>query len=61
MSAIADLINKVLWQHTVYFQRLDLRAESYRGGMQFIPHIHSGRHTHTHTHMCAVMRGHAVK
>lgn len=27
MSAIADLINKIIWQCSVYFQGLDLRAE----------------------------------
>ena len=27
MSAIADLINKILWQSTVYFEGLDLGAE----------------------------------
>lgn len=44
MSAIADLINKVLWQCTVYFQGLDLRAESSGVGYS-LPHIHSRRHT----------------
>lgn len=47
VSAIADLINKVLWQRTVYFQRLDLRAESSGVGCR-LPHIHSRKRTHTH-------------
>lgn len=47
MSAIADLINKVLWQCTVYFQGLDLRAESSGVGYS-LPHIHSRRHTNMH-------------
>lgn len=70
MSAIADLINKVLWQRTVYFQGLDLRAE--RSGVGYsLPHIHSRRHANTtyctarartdvHTHAHAT-RGHPVK
>lgn len=50
MSAIADLINKVLWKCTVYIQGLDLRAESTGVGyslIQFIPHTLTQTRTHT--------------
>lgn len=44
MCAIADLINKVLWQCTVYFEGFDLRAEA-QGWDTVYPHIGSHRHT----------------
>lgn len=60
MSAIADLINKVLWQCTVYFQGLDLRAESSGVGYS-LPHIHSRRHANTTIlySTCAYRHAHA--
>lgn len=58
MSAIADLINKVLWQGTVYSQSLDLRAEApgwdtvYPTFMQARQHnILYSMHTHRHPRM----------
>lgn len=49
MSADADLINKLLRQHSVYFQGLDLRAEISGVGFSQIPHIHSRNHTHMYS------------
>ena len=42
MSAIADLINKVLWQRTVYFQGLDLRAEAQGWDTVYPTYTHAG-------------------
>lgn len=42
MSAIADLINKVLWQCTVYFQGLDLRAEAQGWDTVYPTYTHPG-------------------
>lgn len=49
MSAVADLINKLLRQRSVYFQGLDLRAEISGVGFSKIPHIHSRNHTHMYS------------
>lgn len=49
MSAVADLINKLLRQHSVYFQGLDLRAKISRVGISQIPHIHSRNHPHMYS------------
>lgn len=49
MSAVADLINKLLRQRCVYFQGLDLRAKISGVGFSQIPHIHSRNHTHMYS------------
>lgn len=49
MSAVADLINKLLRQRFVYFQGLDLRAEISGVGFSKIPHINSHNHTHMYS------------
>lgn len=61
MSAIADLINEILWQYSVYFLGFDLRAEA-QGWDRVYPtysttHADSPaecmctqKHAHTHTH-----------
>lgn len=54
MSAVADLINKLLRQHSVYFQGLDLRAKISRVGISQIPLI-------TLTVHVWVIRGHSVQ
>lgn len=45
MSAIADLINKVLWQCTVYFQGLDLRAAAQGWDTVYPTYTHTDRLT----------------
>lgn len=49
MSAVADLINKLLRQRSVYIQGLDLRAKISGVGFSQIPHIHSRNHTHMYS------------
>lgn len=63
MSAIADLIYKVLWQCTVYFQGLDLRAEAQGWDTVYPTSTHTNALTqHTDIHMCLVQtEGHPVK
>lgn len=59
MSAIADLINKVLWQCTVYFQGLDLRAEAQGWDTVYPTYTHTGTLTqHTVQYGCAHRHAH---
>ncbi len=60
MSAIADLINKVLWQCTVYFQGLDLRAGAQGWDTVYPTYTRAGTLTqYTVQHVCAQTRTHA--
>lgn len=66
MSAIADLIYKVLWQCTVYFQDLDLRPEAQGWDTVYPASTHTNvitQHTYEHiqTFMCASPKGRPVK